>query len=443
MDEWRRFANAQRQEQLIAMAEAIVQSLKTDEEAGSQSDLAATARALRELHAKWHEVAEAPRNVAQRLWDRFRTATDFIRSRCEGYFAKVREDRESTLQKKTAIVTEAEELAASTDWIKAASRLQELQTEWQETGPVSREAGQELARRFRAACNAFFARRREDLIDRKKVWSDNLQKKEDLCQRAETVAESTDWDAAAAEMKRLQNEWKTIGPVRRNKSESIWNRFRAAADRFFDRYHHRHEITLATKLAEREALVVELEGLVDAAEPSADMGDRVQQLRTTWNRGVPIPAAGMKPLADRWQTALGRAVAKAPQAFAGTDLDPAAVIQRMQKLVARVESLLAGLEESSSGLSPTEQLAAKLRSAFASNAMGGRVSEEVKWRSAGDAVKDAQAAWQRLGPAMNAEAHALEHRFRDACRRVSEHARRHSHSGPTGQPRRTDRAAAI
>src|SRR5690606_31906053 len=76
MDEWRRFANAQRQEQLIAMAEAIVQSLKADEEAQRPSDLAATARALRELHAKWQEAAEAPRQSAQKLWDRFRTATD-------------------------------------------------------------------------------------------------------------------------------------------------------------------------------------------------------------------------------------------------------------------------------------------------------------------------------------------------------------------------------
>src|SRR5262249_20215432 len=67
MDDWRRFANAQRQEQLIAMAEAIVASLKSDEEAGKTSDLAATARALRELHVKWQEVAEAPRNSAQRL----------------------------------------------------------------------------------------------------------------------------------------------------------------------------------------------------------------------------------------------------------------------------------------------------------------------------------------------------------------------------------------
>ena len=107
----------------------------------SQSDLAATARALRELHAKWQEVAEAPRHVAQRLWDRFRTATDFIRSRCEGYFAKLREERESTLQKKTAVVDEAEALAASTDWAKAAARFQELQTEWQQTRPGPARGG--------------------------------------------------------------------------------------------------------------------------------------------------------------------------------------------------------------------------------------------------------------------------------------------------------------
>ncbi len=136
MDEWRRFANAQRQEQLIAMAEAIVQSLKTDDEASRPSDLAATARALRELHAKWQEVAEAPRQNAQRLWDRFRAATDFIRARCEVYFVKVREERAATVEKKAAIVTEAEALASSTDWTRAATRFQQLQADWQALGPV-------------------------------------------------------------------------------------------------------------------------------------------------------------------------------------------------------------------------------------------------------------------------------------------------------------------
>jgi hypothetical protein len=439
MDEWRRFANAQRQEQLIAMAEAIVTSLKADDEAGRPSDLPATARALRELHGKWQEVAEAPRQTAQRLWDRFRTATDFIRGRCESYFAKLREERAQAVDRKAALVTEAEALAASTDWANAAARFQQLQTEWQQLGPVSRDAGRELSTRFRAACNTFFARRREDLADRKKVWTDNLKKKEELCERAEALAASSDWDVTAAEMKRLQAEWKTVGPVRRNKSEAIWNRFRAATDQFFDRYHHRHEIALMNKLGEREGMVTGLEALVAAApESAADLAAQVQQLRTTWNRAVPIPAPAMKLLADRWQTALTTLVSTHPEAFAGTDLDPTQVVRRMEKLVVRIEGLAGQMDQPAPGLSSAEQLAAKLRSALASNAMGGRAHEDTKWRSALDAVKDAQAAWQRLAPTSSPDARALETRFRDACRRVVDQARRQG-----APPRRNERPTPV
>jgi hypothetical protein len=428
MDEWRRFANAQRQEQLIAMAEAIVASLKVDVEAGRESDLAATAKALRELHAQWHDVAEAPRQNAQRLWDRFRTATDFIRTRCEVHFAKLRAEREAATARRAEIVAEAEAIATSTDWTRAAVRFQELQTAWKELGPVNHEAGRTLMQQFRTAGNTFFARRREDLADRRKEWSENLAAKEALCERAEVLTESTEWEAAAAEMKRLQVAWKAIGPVRRNKSEAIWGRFRGAADRFFERFHHRHEIMLSAKLAEREAMVVELEELAGADAPVAEgFAERVRTLRTTWTRSVQIPVPGMKVLTDRWQQALTRAVEQHPAAFAGTDLDPAAVVDRMEKVVRRVEALLDRVPAPSAGLSQAEQLAAKLRSALASNAMGGRASEDAKWRAAADTVRDAQSTWQRLAPTTAPEARGLEQRFREACRRVLDEARRHGH----------------
>lgn len=434
MDDWRRFANAQRQEQLIAMAEAIVTSLKAEAEQGKESDLAATAKALRELHAKWQDVAEAPRNAAQRLWDRFRTATDYIRSRCEPHFQKLREDRQASVQKKAQLVEEAEALANSTDWAKTAMRFQELQKAWEESGPAPRDTGRELSQRFRAASNAFFTRRREDLATRKKVWTDNLAKKEALVARAETLAESTEWESALAEFKRMQADWKGIGPVRRNKSEEVWNRFRAAADKFFERYHNRHQLALLGKLAEREAMVVELEGLAAADPAPDDLAARVQQMRTTWNRAVPIPVAEANTLAERWRVALAKIVQAHGGAFAGTELDPSAAQQRLEKLVARVESLLDEVEEPEEELSPTEALAARLRSALASNAMGGRVNQEPRWRAAADHVKDAQSTWSRLAPIANPE-RDLEARFRDACRRVTDQARRHGAGGSHGQKR--------
>jgi hypothetical protein len=250
-------------------------------------------------------------------------------------------------------------------------------------------------------------------------------------------------------MKRLQAEWKAVGPVRKNKSDAIWARFRAAADRFFERYHSRHEIALASKLAEREAVVAELEALAAAETVPAEAAAEVQRLRSAWSRGVPVPVPGMKTVNDRWQQALGKLLSSHPDLFTNTDLDPQTIVHRMEKLVARVESLA---EESKQTvqpqpLSPTEQLAARLRQALASNAMGGRSHDEQRQRASSDALRDAQAAWQRLPPVSTDAARALEARFRDACRRIQETTRRssgnHRPAGKQGGGARPEHSAEV
>jgi hypothetical protein len=160
----------------------------------------------------------------------------------------------------------------------------------------------------------------------------------------------------------------------------------------------------------------------------------VQQLRTTWNRAVPIPVPEMKVLQDRWQTALMGLVQNHAGLFKGTELDPAAAHQKLEKLVAKIEAFLEDDSEEADDLSPTEALAARLRNALASNAMGGRSGQESKWRAAAEAVKDAQATWTRLAPLAGPD-RALEASFRDACRRVNDHVRRHSNA-PSAPPRR-------
>jgi polyhydroxyalkanoate synthesis regulator phasin len=439
MDDWRRFANAQQQEQLILQAETLVASLAVDDQAGRESNLAAAAKTLRDLHLKWKDVSEAPRDQAQRLWERFRTATDLIRLRCEGYFKKVKEERGVNLERKTAIVLEAEQLtSAAGDWAKTAERLQQLQAEWMTLGPIGREQGRDLSQRFRTATNQFFTRRREEVTARKKMWSDNMARKEALCARAEELAVSTDWDVAVPELKRLQAEWKTIGPIRRAKSEEVWARFRAAADKLFDRYKNRHQIALESKLAEREAMVVELESLAapEAEAPAVGVAEKVQELRANWTRSVPIPSSEMNALTARWQAAFARVIERWADAFRGSEFDPAAILQKMEKLIGRVEALVATTGADAPAektLSQTELLAAKLRSALASNAMGKGVSDESKWRQAGDVVRDAQSAWLRLAPVTGDQARALESRFQKACRRIMDQVRSHtSHSSPAG-----------
>jgi hypothetical protein len=446
MDEWKRFANAAVQEELIARTEALRAKYGFDTADGVKpEDIEKAARELHEIQERWKQAAEAPRTQAQALWHRYRQAADPIQVKAREFFAQRVEERKTNLERKLAIIERAEAVAHSTDWIKTADELKTLQAEWQAIGPVPRQDTRATWKRFREACDAFFTRRNADLAQRKEVWSGNQAKKEALCARAEELAASTMWDRAAAEIRRLQAEWKTVGPVRRNKSEALWQRFRAACDTFFDRYKRRDEIDLEAKQADREALVAELETLVpversDGGEihapevagdiaPPAPMAlenmallERVRSLRTRWNQSTPVVRQGADPLSARFMSALERLLTTYPDAFRGTELDVEANRQKMVKLCDRVEAFLTDV---AAAPSTPQGLAERLREALASNTIGGRAGEETKWRAMAEDVRSAQAAWSRLGPVPGDAGRELGDRFHRATNRFFDQFRRH------------------
>ena len=160
-------------------------------------------------------------------------------------------ERAENLAKKITLCERAEALSSSNNWVQTAEALKTLQADWKEIGPVTRGQEKSVWERFRKACDEFFTRRQEDLKQRKQDWTENLKRKEALVAEARQLSESTEWEQAAARIKKLQADWKTIGPLRRAKSEQLWTRFRTAADTFFERYHHRHELALAGKVRYR------------------------------------------------------------------------------------------------------------------------------------------------------------------------------------------------
>jgi hypothetical protein len=426
MDDWKRFANAAVQEDLCARTEALLKRLGEPDPPG----LDAVAKELREINAKWREAAEAPRAQAQALWHRYRRAFDPIQLLCREHFAAQAQERAANLTAKLALCERAEAVAESTDWIKTADELRALQAEWQKIGPVPHEQSKAIWQRFRSACNRFFTRRHDDLAKRKEMWSANQAKKVALCERAEALAESTEWDSAAAELRRLQNEWKTIGSVKKTKAEALWNRFRAACDRFFERYKQRDAIALDARVKNREAAVVAFEELAATATPDRDateLRDAVREVRRRWDSAGPIPTDRMAPLDARYNEALERILSARPDVFRGTDLDPDANLQKLEKLCVRVEKL--AVDEPSQPTS-SEALAAMLREALAANTIGGRPSEESRIKAAIEEVRQAQAAWKRVGPAPRDAVNELARRFHHACDRVFEQQRKRVPVGP-------------
>ena len=209
MDEWKRFANAAVQEELIAKTEALRVKYGFDTPEGVKpEDVEKAARELHEIQERWKQAAEAPRAQAQALWHRYRQAADPIQAKAREFFAQRGEERKANLEQKIALIARAEALAASTDWIKTAEELKKLQGEWQATGPVPRQDTRTTWKRFREACDTFFTRRNTDLAQRKEVWATNQAKKEALCVRAEQLATSMEWERAAAEIRRRRSNGK-------------------------------------------------------------------------------------------------------------------------------------------------------------------------------------------------------------------------------------------
>ncbi len=453
-EEWKRFANAGVQEQLCARMEAL-RALEDPEE---------LAKEIRQLQEQWRQVADVPRAQGEALWRRFKVAHDEVWPRCEAHFAAQAEARAASLVAKVALCERAEALSESRNWIQTADEIKRLQAEWKTIGPVTRGQEKAIWDRFRVACDRFFTRRHEDLVQRKTMWAENYGKKEALAVQAEALAQSTDWEAAASGIKRLQAEWKTIGPVKKTRSEAIWQRFRGACDLFFSRYAQRHDIAKAERVAAREAICAELEALavvspqssddtpgspVDSSESPVtsqqapvDLGLTVRGLRSKWQQE--IAARGVDrdraiALDERFQAAFNGVLARWPAAFAGTELDPNTNRTRMEALVKRVEDLAASLlgapgAAADTALSPTTRLASMLKEALAANTIGGKVDQESRWRAAQEDVRQAQASWARIGPVAEETRRAFADRFARACRRINEGAGRAGAAGKAARP---------
>jgi len=436
--DWQRWANVGIQEQLCEKMQAL-KALEDPEE---------IARQVRDLQQQWRQAADVPRAQGEALWKRFKAAHDEVWAKCEGHFAAQAEARAENLAKKIALCEHAESLAESTNWIRTADEIKKLQADWKTIGPVTRGQEKAVWERFRAACDRFFTRRHADLAERKKVWADNLAKKDALIAKAEALQDSTDWDAAAGEIKRLQNEWKTIGPVKKSRSEALWQRFRTSCDHFFARYAQRHDIAKGERVAAREAIVAELESLApppaetggeSAAEPQPavppdDLMAKVRSIRGRWQselaaRGVDRDRAAA--LDERFAAAFARLISGYPAVFAGTDLDPDSNRKRMEAIVTRMEDLarsLAGPATAAgdAALSPTTRLAAMLKEALAANTIGGRVDDDSRFRAANEEVRQAQASWSRIGPVPEPMRRALADRLQRAFRRISDAAAMHA-----------------
>ena len=196
-------------------------------------------RELQKLHEQWKEFGPVAKEFREEIWDRFKAATAVINKKYQAYFEGQKEKFAENLQAKTALCEKveafaAQEIASSNEWNAISKKIEDIQKEWRSIGFASKKDNQKIYDRFRAACDAFYGRKRDFYSQYKDSMNENLDKKLAIIEKAEALKESKEWKKTTDLFIELQKEWKEIGAVPRKKSEQLWKRFRAACDAFFD-----------------------------------------------------------------------------------------------------------------------------------------------------------------------------------------------------------------
>ena len=261
-----------------------------------ETDIVSTFHQLQKLHQQWRETGPVARPLREDLWTRFKTASTIINKRHQDHFETLKSKEQSNLEAKTLICEKIESIDTSSlktfkQWEAKSKEIIALQEEWKTFGFTPKKFNVKIFERFRTACDAYFEKKGEYYKSVKEVMEKNLERKRDLCERAEALKDSTEWKETADKMSALQKEWKTVGTVSRKHSDAIWLRFKTACDAFFE---EKNKNTSSQKsvehanMAAKKEIIERINAIDSTLEPTEAIA-QLKEIMAEWNNIGHVP----------------------------------------------------------------------------------------------------------------------------------------------------------
>ncbi len=254
-----------------------------------EANISIAKKTLQELHSVWKKCGPVPKEKNDEIWERFKTPTLQINTKYFEYLESQNEQQEKNLESKTYLCESVEKYAnteyiSHKEWKDASNQVIKIQQLWKGIGYVPKSHNTSIYQRFRTACDKFFERIREFYAQANENYENNLQLKTDLCVRAESLQDSIEWRKTTDIYKRLQNEWKKLGPVSPKISDEIWKRFRKACNTFFDRKKEDFENRKKSEkvnLVKKQELIEEIKTFELSEKVNEDI-TKLKELQKKW-----------------------------------------------------------------------------------------------------------------------------------------------------------------
>ena len=228
-------ARKQKEEENLEKKTAICETIEgfNLDELKTFADWNALSEKITALQAEWKTIGYAPQKMNTKIFERFRAACDNFFTRKSAYFQTVRDNLNQNYALKLDLVEQAEALKDSTDWKATTDALVELQKKWKEIGTVPKKYSDQIWERFNAACDAFFAAKKEANKDVHTEQTANLEKKKAIIDAlAAIVPEEFEGDLRT-KLREAQEEWNQIGHVPFKEKDKLYKLLREQMDRLY------------------------------------------------------------------------------------------------------------------------------------------------------------------------------------------------------------------
>lgn len=274
-----------------------------------EPDVITAFKRLQDLHEKWRETGPVAKEMRDEIWNRFKDASAEVNKKYQAFFEERKARERQNELAKTEICERVEALDFSqvksyAAWEELTKQILQAQEDWKKLGFASKKLNNSLFARFRETCDKFFAAKADYFKSMKDELAANLAKKIALCEKAESLKDSTDWRATTDTLVALQKEWKTIGSVPKKHSDSVWHRFLEACDYFFEQKKKNSNDTRSVEqanLKQKKEIIAELRAIDPENTSREDAIAKIKELSAKWQQIGHVPFRDKDKIYDTYR----------------------------------------------------------------------------------------------------------------------------------------------
>ena len=277
----------------------------------------------------------------------FKIAMSVIKEKRQRAFLEQEELKQQNLKKKEAIIEKVKTMATTPE--EANNNFQEfkaLQQEWKAIKPVPAEKVNELWRSYQLYVEQYYDLLNLNREAREYDFKKNLEKKTQLCEAAEKLADESDVISAFHQLQDLHQEYRETGPVEKELREQVWQRFKAASTIINKRHQQHFEEIRAEEednLVKKTALCEKIEGIVKQERKNSGDWDNhskeIIALQQEWKTIGFTPQKMNTKIFERFRAACDEFFTKKGEYFKELKDKYAENAKRKQELVAKAQEL--------------------------------------------------------------------------------------------------------